>query len=62
MQLVKTIGDAVMMVCADPLRLLLTVLDLVEAAVADDIPRLRVGFAFGRAVESPPRRLRAPCG
>ncbi len=48
-QLVKTIGDAVMLVCADPLQLLLTVLDLVEAAVADDMLRLRVGFAFGRA-------------
>jgi adenylate cyclase len=49
-QFVKTIGDAVMLVCADPFQLLLTVLGLLEAAVADDLPRLRVGFAFGRAV------------
>jgi adenylate cyclase len=49
-QFVKTIGDAVMLVCADPHQLLMTVLDLVEAAAADDVPRLRVGFAFGRAV------------
>jgi adenylate cyclase len=49
-QFVKTIGDAVMLVCADPLKLLLTVLDLVDAAAADDFPRLRVGLAFGHAV------------
>lgn len=47
---VKTIGDAVMLVCSDPLKLLLTVLDLVDAAAADDFPRLRVGLAFGHAV------------
>src|ERR1700740_1564999 len=47
---VKTIGDAVMLVCSDPLKLLLTVLDLVDAAAADDFPRLRVGLAFGRAI------------
>ena len=49
-QFVKTIGDAVMLVCADPTRLLMTVLDLVEAAAAADFPRLRVGVALGRAV------------
>jgi adenylate cyclase len=49
-QFVKTIGDAVMLVCSDPLKLLLTVLDLVDAAAADDFPRLRVGLAFGRAI------------
>jgi adenylate cyclase len=49
-QFVKTIGDAVMLVCADPLTLLRTVLDLVDAAVADDLPRLRVGLAFGHAI------------
>ena len=49
-QFVKTIGDAVMLVCSDPLKLLLTVLDLVDAADADDFPRLRVGLAFGHAV------------
>jgi adenylate cyclase len=49
-QFVKTIGDAVMLVCSDPLKLLVTVLDLVDAAAADDFPRLRVGLAFGPAV------------
>src|SRR5262249_59882417 len=49
-QFVKTIGDAVMLVCADPLKLLLTLLDLVDAAGAEDFPRLRVGLAFGRAI------------
>lgn len=49
-QFVKTIGDAVMLVCPDPHKLLNTVLELVEAAAADDFPRLRVGVAFGRAV------------
>jgi adenylate cyclase len=49
-QFVKTIGDAVMLVCSDPLKLLLTVLDLVDAAAADNFPRLRVGLAFGHAV------------
>jgi adenylate cyclase len=49
-QFVKTIGDAVMLVCSDPLKLLRTVLDLVDAAAADDFPRLRVGLAFGHAV------------
>ena len=39
-----------MLVCSDPLKLLLTVLDLVDAAAADDFPRLRVGLAFGHAV------------
>jgi adenylate cyclase len=49
-QFVKTIGDAVMLVCSDPLKLLVTVLDLVDAAAAGDFPRLRVGLAFGPAV------------
>jgi adenylate cyclase len=49
-QFVKTIGDAVMLACSDPLKLLLTVLDLVDAAAAEDLPRLRVGLAFGQAV------------
>jgi adenylate cyclase len=49
-QFVKTIGDAVMLVCSDPLKLLRTVLDLVDAAAAEDFPRLRVGLAFGQAI------------
>jgi adenylate cyclase len=49
-QFVKTIGDAVMLVCSDPLKLLRTVLDLVDAAAADDFPELRVGLALGHAI------------
>jgi adenylate cyclase len=49
-QFVKSLGDAVMLVCSDPLKLLLTVLDLVDAASADEFPRLRVGLAFGHAI------------
>ena len=49
-QFVMTIGDAVMLVCSDPLKLLVTVLDLVDAAAAEDFPRLRVGLAFGHAI------------
>lgn len=47
---IKTIGDAVMLVSADPEALLDAVLDLVAASDADDFPRLRVGVATGLAV------------
>jgi adenylate cyclase len=48
---VKTIGDAVMLVCPDPAQLLKAMLDLADATDADDgMPRLRVGIAFGEAV------------
>jgi adenylate cyclase len=47
---VKSIGDAVMLVCADPLALVCAVLDLVAAATADSLPLLRVGVASGWAV------------
>jgi adenylate cyclase len=47
---VKSIGDAVMLVCSDALPLVVAVLDLVAAAAADDLPRLRVGVATGSAV------------
>jgi adenylate cyclase len=48
---IKTIGDAVMLVCPDPALLLQAMLDLVDATDADDaMPRLRVGIAFGEAV------------
>ncbi|HEX3285318.1 MAG TPA: adenylate cyclase regulatory domain-containing protein [Mycobacterium sp.] len=47
---VKSIGDAVMLVCSDPLPLVVSVLDLVEAAAANDLPPLRVGVATGYAV------------
>jgi adenylate cyclase len=47
---VKTIGDAVMLVCADPVPLLNAVLDLVEVAAKEGLPRLRGGVASGDAV------------
>ena len=47
---IKTIGDAVMFVCPDPLALLNAVLDLMEAAAGEEYPRLRAGIAFGSAV------------
>jgi adenylate cyclase len=47
---VKSIGDAVMFVCFDPAPLLEAVLDLADAAAANDLPRLRIGVASGCAV------------
>ena len=47
---IKTIGDAVMLVCADPIPLVNAILDLARAATAIDLPRLRIGVATGCAV------------
>jgi adenylate cyclase len=47
---VKSIGDAVMLVSSDPLPLIRTVLDLMDSATANDLPRLRIGVATGCAV------------
>ncbi|MDT5142826.1 MAG: adenylate cyclase [Mycobacterium sp.] len=48
---IKTIGDAVMFVCAEPAPLLDAVLKLVEITDGDnDFPRLRAGIASGPAV------------
>ena len=47
---VKSIGDAVMLLSFEPVPLLDAVLDLVDAATANDLPRLRVGMASGGAV------------
>jgi adenylate cyclase len=48
---VKTIGDAVMLVCTDPHRLLDAMLKLVETTGSDDeFPRLKAGVASGPAV------------
>jgi adenylate cyclase len=47
---VKTIGDAVMLVCPDPVPLLDAMLDLVAAADDTDLPQLRVGVASGSAI------------
>lgn len=50
-RLIKTIGDAVMLVSSDTEAMLNAVLSLVEAVEADDeIPPVRVGVAFGPAV------------
>lgn len=48
---VKTVGDAVMLVCPDPVRLVDTMLELAEAAGRDEtLPELRIGVAWGSAV------------
>ncbi|OBK20013.1 adenylate/guanylate cyclase domain-containing protein [Mycobacterium asiaticum] len=48
---IKTIGDAVMLICPEPAPLLDTVLKLVEVVDTDDaFPRLRAGVASGMAV------------
>jgi adenylate cyclase len=47
---VKSIGDAVMMVSSQPAPLLCAALDLIDAAAANDLPRLRTGVATGCAV------------
>jgi adenylate cyclase len=51
-RLVKTIGDAAMLVSPDPAALLDAGLGLHDAAAAEgeDFPRLRVGVALGPAV------------
>jgi adenylate cyclase len=49
-RLIKTIGDAVMLMCTDPVPLLDAMLDLVAAADSSDLPQLRVGIASGSAV------------
>jgi adenylate cyclase len=48
---IKTIGDAVMLVSPDPIALLRTALDLLDAAAKfDDFPQIRVGLSYGPAV------------
>jgi adenylate cyclase len=49
-RLIKTIGDAVMLMCTDPVPLLGAMLDLVTAADRSGLPQLRVGVASGSAV------------
>jgi adenylate cyclase len=49
-RMIKTIGDAVMLVSPDPVALLDAMLDLVAAAEDSDLPRLTVGMASGSAV------------
>jgi adenylate cyclase len=47
---IKTIGDAVMLVCSDPVPLVDAVLDLAHATTSIGLPRLRIGVATGFAV------------
>jgi adenylate cyclase len=47
---IKTIGDAVMHICPDPVPLLHAILELAGAATAIGLPRLRIGVASGCAV------------
>ena len=47
---IKSIGDAVMLVCADAAPLLQAMLDLADAAEANRLPDLRIGLASGSAV------------
>jgi adenylate cyclase len=47
---IKTLGDAVMFVCPQPGLLLKAVLDLVNLAADEGLPRLRAGVAAGEAV------------
>ena len=47
---VKSIGDAVMLMSFDAVPLLHAVLDLLDAAAENDLPRLRIGVASGLAV------------
>jgi adenylate cyclase len=47
---VKSIGDAVMLMSFDAVPLLYAVLDLLDAAAENDLPRLRIGVASGLAV------------
>jgi adenylate cyclase len=47
---IKTIGDAVMLVSAETIRLIDAVLELVDAANANGLPQLRAGVADGLAV------------
>jgi adenylate cyclase len=49
-RMIKTIGDAVMLVSSDPVVLLDSMLDLVAAADDSDLPQLKVGMASGSAV------------
>jgi len=47
---IKTIGDAVMFVSTDTVRLIDAVLHLIDLAAANDLPQLRAGLAAGLAV------------
>jgi adenylate cyclase len=46
---IKAIGDAVMLVSPDPVRLVRTVLELIDVAAENGLPQLRAGVAAGSA-------------
>ena len=50
MRFIKSIGDAVMLISFDAVPLLHAVLDLIDIAAENDLPRLRIGVASGLAV------------
>ncbi len=50
-RLVKTIGDAVMLVCAEPEPLVAAALALLADAEREELPSLRAGIAFGPALQ-----------
>jgi adenylate cyclase len=52
-RVVKTIGDAVMLSCTEPAKLVEATLELNDAVEAEggEFPKLRTGIAFGAAVE-----------
>jgi adenylate cyclase len=49
-RLIKTIGDAAMLVSRDPAPLVEAALSLAEAAEAADLPAVRAGLAWGPAI------------
>ncbi|HEX8120647.1 MAG TPA: adenylate cyclase regulatory domain-containing protein [Solirubrobacteraceae bacterium] len=52
-RIIKTIGDAVMLSCSDPAKLVSAVIDLNDAVEeeGEGFPQLRTGVAFGPAIE-----------
>ncbi len=50
-RLVKTIGDAAMLACREPEPLVDAALSLLEAVEQADLPSLRAGVAYGRALQ-----------
>jgi adenylate cyclase len=49
-RLIKTIGDAAMLVSSEPTALVEAALNLIDSAEAAELPALRAGIAFGDAV------------
>jgi adenylate cyclase len=49
-RLVKTIGDAAMLTCSEPAPLVRAALSLVDAVEQAELPSVRAGVAYGRAL------------